>query len=180
MSRKGKIPITLAKDVKINIQTGHVLVEGPKGKVDLSVPQGIKIEQKEGQLHISRLNDTKQDRANHGTIRSRLAQNIIGVTKGHKRDLEIQGIGFRANLQGKKILFILGYSHPVEFECPEGIKATLPSQTAISIEGADNVLVGETAAQIRGLKPVEPYKGKGIRYVGEFVRRKQGKSVAKE
>ena len=179
MSRIGKIPVEVPKDVKVNIDASKVFIEGSKGKLELPLPEGIKVAFSESKISVSRTSDSKQDRSNHGTIRARLVNMITGVTRGHKKDLEIQGIGFRANLQGKKIIFNLGFSHPVEFPVPDTIKATVADQTSISIEGPDNVLVGQTAAKIRDLKPVEPYKGKGIRYVGEHVRRKQGKSAAK-
>lgn len=179
MSRIGKNPVEVPKDVKVNADRTKVMVEGPKGKLELAVPAGIKVELKESKIVVTRDSDSKQNRSNHGTIRARLDNMVTGVTKGHKKDLEIQGIGFRANLQGKKIVFNLGFSHPVEFEVPEFVKATVANQTSITVEGSDIVLVGQTAAKIRDLKPVEPYKGKGIRYVGEVVRRKQGKSAAK-
>lgn len=179
MSRIGKIPVQIPKDVKAKVEGGRVLVEGPKGKLELALPDGIRVNCQADQITVERTADTKQNRANHGTIRARIDNMITGVAKGHRKDLEIQGIGFRANLQGKKIVFNLGFSHPVEFEVPEGVKASVANQTAISIEGSDNVLVGQTAARIRDLKPVEPYKGKGIRYLGENVRRKQGKSATK-
>lgn len=180
MSRIGKNPIGLSKNVKVNIDQGCVRVEGPKGKLEINIPQGINVELKDEQLTVTRVSDEKQNRSNHGTIRARLANMIIGVEEGHKKDLEIQGIGFRAQLQGKKIIFNLGFSHPVEFEVPEGLKATVPNQTSITLEGPDNVLLGQVAAKIRDLKKVEPYKGKGIRYVGENVRRKLGKSAVKQ
>lgn len=179
MSRIGKIAVMVPKGVKVNIEPSNIHVEGPKGKLDLPLPQGIKVESKDDRLMVTRSGDLKQDRANHGTTRALLVNMMTGVTQGHKRDLELQGIGFRAQLQGKKIVFNLGLSHPVEFEVPEGVKVTVPSQTSILLEGTDNFKVGQTAAQIRALKPAEPYKGKGIRYVGEVVRRKQGKSVTK-
>ena len=179
MSRIGKNPVQIQKDVKVVLSSGSVNVQGKNGSLDLKIPHGINIEQKNEQLIVTKSSNSKQNRANHGTIRARLAQMIVGVTVGHKKDLEIQGIGFRAKLEGKKISFNLGFSHPVEFDIPEFVKITVPSQTSIIVEGADNVLVGQVAAKIRALKPVEPYKGKGIRYVGEIVRRKQGKSVAK-
>ncbi|MCK5180480.1 MAG: 50S ribosomal protein L6 [Candidatus Omnitrophica bacterium] len=179
MSRTGKNPIDVPKTVKVNVQTGNVSIEGSKGKLDLLIPYGINVEFKDDKLTVIRVSDSKQNRSNHGTIRSRLANMVVGVTSGHKKDLEIQGIGFRANLQGKKIAFSLGFSHPVEFDVPDCVTATVPTQTSITIEGPDNVMVGQIAAKIRDLKPVEPYKGKGIRYVGEFVRRKQGKSATK-
>ncbi|MBI5415929.1 MAG: 50S ribosomal protein L6 [Candidatus Omnitrophica bacterium] len=179
MSRIGKIPVAVPKEVKANIDSLNVHIEGPKGKLDLNLPSGIKVELKDGHLLVTRTSDDKQTRANHGTIRAHLVNMITGVTKGHKKDLELQGLGFRAQLQGNKVVFNLGLSHPVEFEVPGTVKVTTPTQTAITVEGADNMAVGEVAARIRALKPVEPYKGKGLRYVGEFVRRKQGKSVTK-
>jgi len=179
MSRVGKVPVDVPKDVKTKIEAGQVSLEGPKGRLDLNIPHGVGVEYKDDKLTITRVSDTKQNRANHGTIRARLANMVVGVTNGHKKDLEIQGIGFRAQLQGKKIVFNLGFSHPVEFEVPDCVTATVPNQTSITIEGSDNIMVGQIAAKIRDLKPVEPYKGKGIRYVGENVRRKQGKSATK-
>jgi len=139
----------------------------------------MQVEHKNDQLVINRLSDAKQNRANHGTMRANLANMITGLTQGHKKELEIQGIGFRAQLQGDKITFNLGFSHPVEFFVPKDVQVTVPTPTSIVVEGADNISVGQVASTIRGLKPVEPYKGKGIRYVGEVVRRKQGKSVTK-
>ncbi|MBI5150643.1 MAG: 50S ribosomal protein L6 [Candidatus Omnitrophica bacterium] len=179
MSRIGKIPVAVPKEVKANIGPLNVHIEGPKGKLDLKLPSGIKVELKDGHLLVTRASDDKQARANHGTIRAHLVNMVTGVTMGHKKDLELQGLGFRAQLQGKKVVFNLGLSHPVEFEVPATVKVTVPTQTAITVEGADSMAVGEVAARIRALKPVEPYKGKGLRYAGEFVRRKQGKSVTK-
>jgi large subunit ribosomal protein L6 len=179
MSRVGKNPISVPKDVKVNIDSANVRVEGKKGKLELPIPHGINVELKDERLTVTRISNAKQNRANHGTIRARLASMIIGVTEGHKKDLEIQGIGFRAQLQGKKLLMNLGFSHPVEYAVPDYVKATVATQTSITIEGADKVLVGQVAAKIRDMKRVEPYKGKGIRYVNENVRRKQGKSTTK-
>ncbi len=179
MSRIGKIPVTVPKNVKVGVDSSHVRVEGPNGKLDFRLPRGIQVELKDSRLIVGRTADTKQDRSNHGTIRAHLVNMITGVTQGHKKELELQGVGFRAQLQGKKIIFNLGFSHPVEFEVPAQVKATVPAQTSIILEGADNIAVGQAAASIRAIKPAEPYKGKGIRYVGEIVRRKQGKSVTK-
>ena len=179
MSRIGRNPVQIPKEVKINIKDSIVHIEGPKGKLDLFLPVGIQVQSEDSKLMVSRKGDTKQDRSNHGTIRARLASMIEGVTKGHKRELEIQGLGFRAQAKGQQIVFNLGFSHPVEVDVPADVKVAVPSQTNIIVEGADNARVGQVAAKIRALKPVEPYKGKGIRYVGEFVRRKQGKSVTK-
>jgi large subunit ribosomal protein L6 len=179
MSRTGKNPVNVPKNVKVDASTDKVSLEGPKGKLELNIPYGINVEFKDDQLTVTRVSDSKQNRSNHGTIRAHLANIIVGVTDGHKKDLEIQGIGFRASLQGKKIVFNLGFSHPVEFDVPDCVTATIPTQTSITIEGSNTMMVGQIAAKIRALKPVEPYKGKGIRYVGEFVRRKQGKSATK-
>ena len=179
MSRTGKNPINVPKGVKVDVAERNASLEGPNGKLDLNTPHGINVEFKDDKLTVTRASDTQQNRSNHGTIRARLANMVVGVTDGHKKDLEIQGIGFRAKLQEKKIIFSLGFSHPVEFDVPDCVTAIVPNQTSITIEGADNAMVGQVAAKIRDLKPVEPYKGKGIRYVGEFVRRKQGKSVTK-
>ena len=179
MSRTGKIPVEVPKDVKINLSGSELLVEGKGGKLNLRIPHGITVELKDEKVNISRVSDAKQNRANHGTIRARVVNMIKGVSQGHKRELEIQGIGFRAQLQGKKIVFNLGFSHPVEYSIPAFVKVSVPTQTSILLEGSDIVKVGQVAAKIRGLKPVEPYKGKGIRYAGEIVRRKQGKSVSK-
>lgn len=179
MSRVGKIPVEIPQDVKINISNGIVKVEGKQGDLSFNVPDGISVEQADGKMTVSRLSDSKQNRTNHGTVRSILANMVIGVSQGHKKELEIQGVGFRAQLQGKKIVFNLGLSHPVEFNSPEGVTLQVPSQTSIIVEGVDKALVGQVAAKIRDIKPPEPYKGKGIRYAGEHVRRKQGKSVTK-
>ena len=179
MSRLGKIPVVLPKDVKVAVDKGSVLVNGPKGKMSLALPHNITVEQKDDKLLVNRLNDAKQTKANHGTIRAHLVNMLKGVTEGHKIDLEVQGVGFRGALQGQKLVLNIGFSHPVEYDIPAGVKVVTPKPTEISIEGPDIALVGEVAANIRGLKPPEPYKGKGIRYSGESVRRKQGKSVTK-
>lgn len=179
MSRIGKIPVEVKKDVKVELKGQHIKLEGPKGKLELDIPLGIKVEQQDDKLIISKLSDAKQARANHGTIRAVLKNMVEGVSTGHKKDLEIQGIGFRAALEGQKIVFNLGFSHPVEYQIPGDVKVTVPNQTSISVEGVDKVRVGLIASKIRGLKPAEPYKGKGIRYLGEIIRRKQGKSVSK-
>ena len=179
MSRIGKIPVAVPKEVKVGIDKSAVTLEGGKGKLNLPIPDGIKVEHKEGQLLVTRTNDVKQTRATHGTIRALLVNMVEGVTKGHKKELEIQGVGFRAALQGTKLTLNLGLSHPVEYEVSKEVKMTVNQQTGIVIEGTDKAIVGEVAAEIRRIKPPEPYKGKGIRYSGEYVRRKQGKSVTK-
>ena len=179
MSRIGKIPVSVPKEIKVAITAGNVQLQGPKGKLELNIPHGIRVEQKDNQLLVQRDVDTKQGRANHGTVRAHLVNMMDGLVKGHKKEVEIQGLGFRAQLKGTQIVFNLGLSHPVEFDVPANVKVAVPTQTSIIVEGADIQAVGQLAAKIRALKPVEPYKGKGIRYVGEIVRRKQGKSVTK-
>jgi len=179
MSRKGKLPIVVPKEVKVAIDGTQVLLEGPKGKISLNTPYGIKVEQKDNHLVVTRLNDTKQGRANHGTVWALLMNMITGVTKGHKKEVEIQGIGYRAQLQGNTIILNLGLSHPVEFVVPKELKVAVPKPTSIVLEGINKILLGQIASKIRDLKRPEPYKGKGIRYLGEIVRTKQGKSVTK-
>lgn len=179
MSRIGKIPLALPKEAKVVITATTVNMEGPKGKLELTIPMGIKVEQKDSSILIGRVNDAKQNKANHGTVRALLKNMITGVTKGHVKNLEIQGIGFRAQAAGQKLNLNLGFSHPVEFEVPAGVKVATPKPIEIKLESADKMLVGQTAAKIRDIKPPEPYKGKGIRYAGENVRRKQGKSASK-
>jgi large subunit ribosomal protein L6 len=179
MSRIGKIPLPLPKEVKVAITPTMVNLEGPKGKLSLTLPVGIKVEHKDQVLNVSRVNDTKQSKANHGTIRSLLKNMVHGVTKGHTKELDIQGLGFRGQASGQKLSLSLGFSHPVNLEIPAGVKVATPKPTEIKLESADKILVGQVAAKLRDIKPPEPYKGKGIRYVGEVVRRKQGKSVTK-
>lgn len=179
MSRKGKIPIVLNKDAKIIVDKTGVRVEGPKGKLAVALPEGINVEQKDGKLIVSRVGDEKQIRANHGTIRALLVNMIDGVTKGHRKELQISGVGFRAQATGQKLVLNVGFSHPVEYPVPAEVKVATPQPTSITIEGVDKSLVGRVAAEIRDVKRPEPYKGKGIMYAGEVIRRKQGKSVTK-
>jgi len=180
MSRIGKLPLSINKDIKVAVDGRTVRVEGSRGKLQLAIPHGITVEQKDNQLLVTRASDLKQDCSNHGTIRSRAETMMPGVTKGFKKDLELFGLGYRVELKGKKIVFNIGLSHPVEFTIPDDVKVTVASQTSLSVEGSDAVLVGQVAAKIRALKPAEPYKGKGFKYAGEVIRRKQGKSVAKK
>lgn len=179
MSRIGKKPVSIPKGVKLSCSNGTVLVEGPKGKLSLPIPSSITVETKDGKVLVDRKSNDKQSRANHGTIRSRLLGMIKGVTDGHKKKLEIHGLGFRAQVQGQKITFNLGFSHPVVFDIPADVKVKAPSPSEIELESFDNVQLGNVAASIRRIKPPEPYKGKGIRYFGEVVKRKQGKTVTK-
>ncbi|MBI4309675.1 MAG: 50S ribosomal protein L6 [Candidatus Omnitrophica bacterium] len=179
MSRIAKTPVVLPKDVKVNFDKVKINVEGPKGKLSMVLPADIALEHKGDQLFVNRLCDTKQARSNHGTTKRLIVNMCAGVSTGHRRDLEIQGVGFRAAVQGNKLVMNLGFSHPVEYEVPKEVKVVSAKPTEISIEGMDKALVGLVAAKIRGFKPPEPYKGKGIRYAGEVVKRKQGKQVTK-
>ncbi len=179
MSRIAKTPVIVPKNVKLSFDTSHVNVEGPKGKLSMNLPSGVKLEQKDDQIIVNRLNNTKQSKSNHGTTKRLIVNMCNGVTTGHKKDLEVQGVGFRVAVQGQKLVMNIGFSHPVEFEIPKEVKVTSAKPTEISVEGVDRALVGLVAAKIRQFKPPEPYKGKGIRYVGEIVKRKQGKQVTK-
>ncbi len=179
MSRIAKTPVIVPKNVKIAFDASKINVEGPKGKLSINLPTGVKLEQKEDQLFVNRLNNTKQSKSNHGTTKRLIVNMCDGVTNGHRKDLEVQGVGFRVAVQGQKLVLNVGFSHPVEFEIPKDVKVTAAKPTEISVEGVDKALVGLVAAKIRQIKPPEPYKGKGIRYQGEVVRRKQGKQVTK-
>lgn len=155
-----------------------VLVEGPKGKLEYDMPSGFKADLKDGSLMIRRPSDVKKDQALHGLARSMINNMIKGVSEGYQKNLEIQGVGFRAQLQGKALVLQLGFTHPINFQIPEGLVIETPKPTEIVIKGIDKQKVGQAAANIRGFFIPEPYKGKGIRYAGEYVRKKAGKAVA--
>ena len=178
MSRVGKKHILIPKNVKIDISNGLLHVEGPKGKLQYHLPESIQAELKDGQLMVNRLSDSKMDASLHGTSRSIIYNMVKGVTEGFVKELEIVGVGFRAQVQGKKLNVLLGFSHPVEYNIPDGIVIEAPKPNQIFVKGIDKVKVGEVAAEIRSFYEPEPYKGKGIRYAGEYVRRKAGKTVA--
>ena len=178
MSRIGKQPVQIPDKVKVDIKGTTVSVEGPKGKVSKTFASVVKIEKKDNTVLVSPLDETRFSRAMYGTARSVIAGMVKGVSVGYLKELEIQGVGFKANLKGNKLDLSLGYSHPILHEIPEGIKVTVTDQTKLKIEGADKQLVGAVAAEIRAYYPPEPYKGKGVRLVGERVRRKEGKTVA--
>ncbi len=178
MSRIGKTPVTLPDKVKVNLTAdGTIIAEGPKGKLSWQLPKSIKIIIEGSTLRVERENEERATRSLHGLTRALVNNMVIGVHEGFRRDLEIQGVGFRAAIKGKDLDLSIGYSHPVLFSIPEGIKITVADNTKISIEGIDKHLVGQVAADIRAYYPPEPYKGKGIRYAGEQVRRKEGKTV---
>ena len=181
MSRIGKQPVPIPEKVKIDIKGTTVLVEGPKGKVQKTFAPVVKIEKKDNNVVVSPNDETRFSRAMFGTVRSVISGMVKGVSVGYVKELEIQGVGFKANLKGKQLDLALGYSHPILHDIPEGIKITVTDQTKLKIEGADKQLVGQVTAEIRAYYPPEPYKGKGVRIVGEHaerVRRKEGKTVA--
>jgi large subunit ribosomal protein L6 len=178
MSRIGKVPIPVPDKVKVDIKDNTVQVEGPKGKVTKTFSDVVKIVLANKTVTISPAEDSRFAGAMFGTARSVIASMVKGVTLGYVKELEIQGVGFKANLKGKQLDLALGYSHPILFDIPEGIKITVTEQTKVKIEGADKQLVGAVTANIRSYYPPEPYKGKGVRIVGERVRRKEGKTVA--
>ena len=175
MSRIGNKPIQVPDGVDVNVGTGMVTVKGPKGELSQAVDPSMKIALADGVLTVSRPTDRSEHRALHGLTRALIANMVEGVTSGYEKRLEIQGVGYRAKLSGKALDLSLGFSHPVSYSAPDGIEFDVPQPTEIVIRGIDKQLVGETAAQIRRKRPPEPYKGKGIRYAGEQVRRKVGK-----
>jgi large subunit ribosomal protein L6 len=177
MSRIGNKLITVPSGVKVQIQEGSIEVQGPKGKMSVSLPAGIHFEQKDGILTAKRASD--EQRALHGLARALVANAVIGVTTGFKKDLDIVGVGYRAEVKGKNVVLALGYSHPIEFPIPEGIQITVEKQTHITVTGADKGKVGQIAANLRGLRPPDPYKQKGIRITGERLKKKAGKAGAK-
>jgi large subunit ribosomal protein L6 len=178
MSRIGKTPISLPDKVKVTVADGNlVTVEGPKGKLSWNLPKGIILTIEENKAVITRTSDDRAVRALHGLSRALVNNMVTGVSTGFRRDLEIQGVGFRAAVKGDKLDLNVGYSHPVLFPIPSEIKIAVTDNTKISIEGIDRQLVGQVAADIRAYYPPEPYKGKGIRYSDEQVRRKEGKTV---
>jgi large subunit ribosomal protein L6 len=175
MSRIGRQPIPIPDGVDVDIAPGRVAVKGPRGELTQAVSHEMKLELTDGTLTVSRPTDRGPHRALHGLTRSLVANMVEGVTNGYERRLEIRGVGYRARLQGRTLELNVGFSHPVSVEAPEGIEFEVPQPTQVIVRGIDKQLVGETAARIRRLRPPEPYKGKGIRYAGEQIRRKVGK-----
>jgi len=179
MSRIGKKPVNIDSKVKVKIDNGLIYVEGPKGKLHFTVPHGIEIDIKDNQIIVKRLSEEKKICALHGLTRAIVNNMIVGVKDGFQKELEIIGVGYRAQVQGKKLVLQLGFSHPVEYSIPEGITVEVPKPTSIIVKGIDKQFVGEVAAEIRSYYPPEPYRGKGIRYKGEYVRKKAGKAGVK-
>ena len=173
MSRIGKMPVDLPDGVKVNISASELEIKGPKGKLKTPLPSGIKVHLEDKRLIFERSNDSKQQKAYHGLARSLANNAVIGVTQGFSKQLEIVGVGYKAQLQGKQLGLSLGYSHPVNYQIPEGIEIKLEKPTLITISGIDKQKVGQVAAEIRAFRKPDPYKLKGIRYVGEKLRKKE-------
>jgi large subunit ribosomal protein L6 len=177
MSRIGKQPVAIPPQVKVEVKGQNISVAGPKGKLDMELPRRTSLKVADGKIVVSRDGDDAQAKALHGLSRALINNMVKGVSEGFVKKLEIQGVGFKAAVQGENVTLNLGYSHPVVYPIPGQIKVTVEEGTKLTIEGPDKQVVGEVAAEIRGFYPPEPYKGKGVRYVGERVVRKEGKTV---
>ncbi len=179
MSRVGKRPIQLPKGVTVSVDGSRVTVKGPKGELARTIPAEITVAVSDGTVEVKRASDVKRLRALHGLTRALLSNMVDGVSQGFAKQLEIHGVGYRAETRGGGLRLNVGYSHPVEYDAPAGISLSVEGNNVIKVEGIDKELVGQVAAELRKLRPPEPYKGKGIRYVGEYVRRKAGKTGGK-
>ena len=176
MSRIGKKPVTLPKGVKVTVAGAEAVVEGAKGKLSCPIPSGITLDVQADSVTLSRANDEAQNRAYHGLTRALLQNAVTGVTDGWKKELDMVGVGYKAAMEGAKLRLDLGYSHPIMYEAPAGISIAVEKQTHIVVTGSDRQLVGQVAADIRKFRKPEPYKGKGVMYTGEVIRRKAGKT----
>ena len=177
MSRVGKLPVEIPEKVTVSVENNAVAVEGPMGKLSHAFPNAVTVTKEDAQVVVAPANNSRFAKAMYGTARSLIANMVKGVVDGYSKELEISGVGFRAALSGNKLDMNLGYSHPCIYEIPEGIKITVTDNTKLKVEGIDKQLVGEAAASIRAFYPPEPYKGKGVKIVGEYVRRKEGKTA---
>lgn len=177
MSRIGRMPVPIVSGVDVKLDGQTVSVKGPRGQLSIEVHPDMTVSQEDGEILVSRPSDAPEHRSLHGLTRSLIANMVEGVSNGFQKTLEIIGVGYRADLKGKGITLNLGYSHSIEYQPPEGVSLEVPNQTTVVIQGADKQKVGQTAAEIRSFRPPEPYKGKGIRYQGEQVRRKAGKTA---
>ncbi len=180
MSRIGRMPVPIPKGVEVHADAGAVRVKGPKGELVSAIPVGLTVAIADGEVRIARGSDEPKARALHGLLRSLVANNVEGVTRGFTRELEISGVGYKAEVKGKSVVFALGYSHPVDFPIPEGIAIAIDAKAGrMTVTGADKQRVGQTAAEIRKLRVPDPYKAKGIKYANEVIRRKVGKAGGK-
>ena len=177
MSRIGKIPVTIPPKVKVEVKAGRVFVEGPKGKLDWTLPRRTTVKVENNEVVVARQADDAESKALHGLSRALINNMVHGVAEGYVKKLEIQGVGFKAAVAGKNITLNLGYSHPIVYPIPDQIKVTVEENTKITVEGPSKEVVGQVASEIRSYYPPEPYKGKGVRYAGEQVKRKEGKTV---
>jgi large subunit ribosomal protein L6 len=176
MSRIGKLPIPLPNGVTVDVERNHVTVEGPRGRLERSLPVQIMVRIEDGRVRCERPSDAREHRAMHGLTRTLVANMVEGVSAGYRKELELVGVGYRVQKQGEDLVLSLGFSHPVRFHPPQGISVEIQDQTHFAVAGIDKELVGQVAADLRRLRPPEPYKGKGVRYRGEYVRRKAGKA----
>ena len=179
MSRIGRTPVTVPSGVNVTVNPDHVVVKGPKGELTVPVSRRLEVKLENEEINVTRPSDHREDRAQHGLARSLINNAVTGVTDGFTRNLEIRGVGYRAQMRGQDIELSLGFSHPVIIEAPEGITINTPDQTHITISGIDKQLVGQVAANIRAIRPPDSYHGKGVRYEGEQVRLKAGKTAAR-
>jgi large subunit ribosomal protein L6 len=176
MSRIGKKPVELPSGVSVTVDSAEVHVKGPKGELSRKIVRGIAISQENNIVTVTRSSDNPKIRANHGLMRALLANMVTGVSRGFTKGLEIQGVGYKAEVKGKTLIMNLGYSHPIEYPFPDGIQISVERNTLLTVSGADKETVGQVAAELRGKRPPDRYKGKGVRYAGEYVRLKAGKS----
>jgi large subunit ribosomal protein L6 len=176
MSRIGKLPIVVPKGVTVELSEDAISAKGPKGTLSVALPPLVNINQEDGTLTVSRANDDQSSRAMHGLARTLINNLVTGVNTGFSRAIEINGVGYTVETKGNYVVFNLGYSHPIYYEVPEGVSVTLDGKTKLTVSGADKQAVGSSAAKIRSFRPPEPYKGKGVKYVDEIIRRKDGKS----
>jgi large subunit ribosomal protein L6 len=179
MSRIGKLPVQIPSGVSVTVDESSGKVKGPKGELTHKLPNGISVSKTDTAINVARASDETNYKALHGLTRSLIANMVLGVTKGYQKQLEITGVGFKAEVRPFGLQLALGFSHPIQYKAPTGIKLSAPQPTQIVIEGFDKALVGQVAAELRSLRPPEPYKGKGIKYAGEVIRRKAGKAGGK-
>ena len=179
MSRIGRLPVAIPSGVTVTVDESSVNVKGPKGELTHKLPGGISVSKTDNTINVARASDETNHKSLHGLTRSLIANMVLGVTKGYQKQLEITGVGFKAEVRPYGLQLSLGFSHTIEYKAPTGIKLSAPVPTQVVIDGSDKALVGQVAAEIRGLRPPEPYKGKGIKYAGEVIRRKAGKAGGK-
>lgn len=179
MSRIGKLPVVIPNGVTVALKGNHIAVKGPRGELSRTLPADLSVKQEEGQVIVERPSDETRHKSLHGLARTLVQNMVVGVTQGFRKQLEITGVGYKAEVKPWGLQLALGFSHTIEYKSPTGIKLTAPVPTQVVIEGADKEMVGQVAAELRSLRPPEPYKGKGIRYSDEIVRRKAGKTAGK-